>query len=96
MLSQRLDLLRASQHTTCGSPCPTCQTHMRSCSGGDGYCGWATALHLSARGYRVAIVDNLCRRGFDAQLGLDTLTPIASLHQRLRTCALPPPWSTSA
>lgn len=30
-------------------------------TGGDGYCGWATALHLSARGYEVCIVDNLCR-----------------------------------
>lgn len=52
--------------------------------GGDGYCGWATALHLSARGYKVCIVDNLCRRNFDLQLGLDTLTPIASIHDRVR------------
>jgi hypothetical protein len=52
--------------------------------GGDGYCGWATALHLSARGYEVCIVDNLCRRNFDLQLGLDTLTPIASIHDRVR------------
>ncbi len=53
-------------------------------TGGDGYCGWATALHLSARGYEVCIVDNLCRRGYDLQLGLDTLTPIASIHDRIR------------
>lgn len=53
-------------------------------AGGDGYCGWATALHLSARGYKVCIVDNLCRRQFDLQLGLDTLTPIASIHDRIR------------
>lgn len=53
--------------------------------GGDGYCGWATALHLSARGYKVAIVDNLCRRSFDLQLGMDTLTPIASAHERVKT-----------
>jgi nucleoside-diphosphate-sugar epimerase len=52
--------------------------------GGDGYCGWATALHLSARGYEVCIVDNLCRRNFDLQLGLDTLTPIASIHDRVK------------
>ncbi|KAI8471689.1 MAG: UDP-sulfoquinovose synthase [Monoraphidium minutum] len=52
--------------------------------GGDGYCGWATALHLSARGYAVSIVDNLCRRQFDLTLGLDTLTPIASAHDRVR------------
>ncbi len=53
--------------------------------GGDGYCGWATALHLSARGYAVAIVDNFARRSYDVQLGLDTLTPIASPHERVRT-----------
>lgn len=54
-------------------------------AGGDGYCGWATALHLSARGYEVCIVDNLCRRQFDLTLGLDTLTPITSIHDRVRT-----------
>lgn len=37
--------------------------------GGDGYCGWASALHLSKQGYEVAIVDNMCRRLFDDQLG---------------------------
>ncbi|PKI70691.1 hypothetical protein CRG98_008924, partial [Punica granatum] len=52
--------------------------------GGDGYCGWATALHLSKKGYEVAIVDNLIRRLFDHQLGLDSLTPISSIHNRLR------------
>ena len=53
--------------------------------GGDGYCGFATALHLSARGYAVAIVDNLARRSYDAQLGMETLTPIASAHERVKT-----------
>ncbi|XVE97684.1 hypothetical protein REPUB_Repub03eG0040200 [Reevesia pubescens] len=52
--------------------------------GGDGYCGWATALHLSNKGYEVAIVDSLVRRLFDHQLGLDSLTPISSIHNRLR------------
>ncbi|XP_047094658.1 UDP-sulfoquinovose synthase, chloroplastic [Lolium rigidum] len=52
--------------------------------GGDGYCGWATALHLSNKGYEVAIVDNLVRRLFDHQLGLDSLTPIASIQNRIR------------
>jgi nucleoside-diphosphate-sugar epimerase len=51
--------------------------------GGDGYCGWATALHLSARGYEVAILDSLVRRAMDAECGFDTLTPIASIHTRL-------------
>lgn len=55
--------------------------------GGDGYCGWATALHLSARGYKVAIVDNLVRRTFDLQLGMDTLTPISSIHERVKKWA---------
>lgn len=52
--------------------------------GGDGYCGWATALHLSNKNYEVAIVDNLVRRHFDDQLGLDSLTPISSIHNRIR------------
>ncbi|MFM7877815.1 MAG: NAD-dependent dehydratase, partial [Microcystis panniformis] len=33
--------------------------------GGDGYCGWATALHLSNRGYEVGILDSLVRRYWD-------------------------------
>ncbi|PIN13226.1 UDP-glucose 4-epimerase/UDP-sulfoquinovose synthase [Handroanthus impetiginosus] len=52
--------------------------------GGDGYCGWATSLHLSNKNYEVAVVDNLVRRLFDHQLGLDSLTPIASIHNRIR------------
>ena len=52
--------------------------------GGDGYCGWATALHLSNLGYEVAIVDSLIRRHFDEQLGTQTLTPIASLKNRVK------------
>ncbi|RRT60051.1 hypothetical protein B296_00017054 [Ensete ventricosum] len=52
--------------------------------GGDGYCGWATALHLSNKGYEVAIVDNLVRRLFDHQLGIDSLTPISSIQNRVR------------
>ncbi|XP_075476985.1 LOW QUALITY PROTEIN: UDP-sulfoquinovose synthase, chloroplastic [Primulina tabacum] len=52
--------------------------------GGDGYCGWATSLHLSNKNYQVAVVDNLVRRLFDHQLGLDSLTPISSIHNRIR------------
>jgi UDP-sulfoquinovose synthase len=51
--------------------------------GGDGYCGWATALHLSNRGYEVAILDNLARRHWDDKLGVTTLTPIAPIHKRI-------------
>jgi len=52
--------------------------------GGDGYCGWATALYLSNRGHSVAIVDNFCRRQWDHELGVQTLTPIRTLSERLR------------
>jgi len=52
--------------------------------GGDGYCGWATALHLSNKGYDVGILDSLVRRFWDAQLGAETLTPIASIQQRIQ------------
>ncbi len=51
--------------------------------GGDGYCGWATALYLSDRGYEVAIVDSLIRRHWDQTLGVDTLTPIAPILHRI-------------
>jgi UDP-sulfoquinovose synthase len=51
--------------------------------GGDGYCGWATALYLSARGNDVAIVDNFIRRMWDHELGAQTLTPIRPLAERL-------------
>jgi UDP-sulfoquinovose synthase len=51
--------------------------------GGDGYCGWATALYLSERGYEVAILDSLVRRHWDAELCIQTLTPIAPIQQRI-------------
>ncbi|MDD3838502.1 MAG: NAD-dependent dehydratase, partial [Phenylobacterium sp.] len=51
--------------------------------GGDGFCGWPTALHLSARGWEVAIVDNLSRRRIDEELGVQSLTPIRPLPERL-------------
>lgn len=52
--------------------------------GGDGYCGWATALHLSKKGYDVGILDNLVRRHWDMTLGVETLTPIAPIQQRIQ------------
>ncbi len=51
--------------------------------GGDGYCGWATALYLSKKGHSVAIVDNFARRLWDHELGVQTLTPIRPLSDRL-------------
>jgi UDP-sulfoquinovose synthase len=52
--------------------------------GGDGYCGWATALYLSQKGHSVAIIDNYVRRLWDHELGAQTLTPIRPLADRLR------------
>ena len=52
--------------------------------GGDGYCGWATALYLSNRGHSVAIIDNFVRRLWDHELGVQSLTPIRPLADRLR------------
>jgi UDP-sulfoquinovose synthase len=52
--------------------------------GGDGYCGWATALYLSNKGHAVAIVDNFIRRQWDHELGVQTLTPIRILSDRLK------------
>ena len=52
--------------------------------GGDGYLGWPTALYLSRRGHQVGIVDNFARRGYDVELGVGSLVPIADLDQRVR------------
>ncbi|MEI7931499.1 MAG: NAD-dependent epimerase/dehydratase family protein, partial [Alphaproteobacteria bacterium] len=51
--------------------------------GGDGFCGWPTALHLSAKGHEVAIVDNLSRREIDEELEVQSLTPITPIETRL-------------
>ena len=51
--------------------------------GGDGYLGWPTALHLSALGHRVTVVDNLVRREYDTEMGVDSLVPIFSLPERV-------------
>jgi UDP-sulfoquinovose synthase len=51
--------------------------------GGDGYCGWATALHLANKGYEVGVLDSLIRRHWDNELGVATLTPIASIQERI-------------
>ena len=51
--------------------------------GGDGFCGWPTALYLSRRGHDVLIVDNLSRRKIDIDLGVNSLTPISDIKERL-------------
>ena len=51
--------------------------------GGDGFCGWPTALHLSQAGHDVTIVDNLSRRFIDVELEVESLTPIQPIHERI-------------
>ncbi|UOQ42931.1 NAD-dependent epimerase/dehydratase family protein [Halobacillus salinarum] len=52
-------------------------------AGGDGFCGWPTALYLSKQGHEVTIVDNLSRRKIDDELRSNSVTPIASLEDRV-------------
>jgi UDP-sulfoquinovose synthase len=51
--------------------------------GGDGFCGWPTALHLSKLGHEVTIVDDLSRRKIDIELEVESLTPIRPISVRL-------------
>ncbi len=51
--------------------------------GGDGFCGWPTSLHLSARDHDVVIADNFARRNADIELDAHSLTPITPLPTRL-------------
>lgn len=52
--------------------------------GGDGFIGWPASLHLANRGHEVAIVDNLSRRQIDLELGVQSLTPIESIQERIK------------
>lgn len=53
-------------------------------AGGDGFCGWPTALYLSKQGHDVAILDSSIRREWDEELHSNSITPIASLDERVR------------
>ena len=53
-------------------------------AGGDGFCGWPTALYLSQKGHEVTIVDNLVRRDIDEELGSNSVTPILPLEERVK------------
>lgn len=54
--------------------------------GGDGYLGWPLALKLSSRypTASITLVDNLARRRMVAEVGGNSITPIADPHERLR------------
>ena len=51
--------------------------------GADGYLGWPTSLHLSARGHEVIAIDNLIRRRWDTYCGTHSLVPISSMDRRI-------------
>lgn len=52
-------------------------------AGGDGFCGWPTALYLSSQGHEIFIADNYSRRGWDEELGTNSLTAISDLPTRV-------------
>lgn len=52
--------------------------------GGDGFCGWPTALHFSSLGHDVVIVDNLSRRNIARELQATSLVPISSIGDRIQ------------
>ncbi len=52
--------------------------------GGDGYLGWPTAMHLTAKGHEVAVVDNYLRRRLSREEDVETLFEAPNLHERAR------------
>lgn len=50
--------------------------------GGDGYLGWPTAMHFSARGFEVTVVDNYFRRSACTELDTGMLYHIPTLIER--------------
>jgi len=53
--------------------------------GGDGYLGWPTAMRFSGKGNEVGVVDNFARRRWVEEAGSHSLTPIATLEERIET-----------
>jgi UDP-sulfoquinovose synthase len=51
--------------------------------GGDGYLGWPMAMHFSAKGDDVMIVDNFVKRRIELENGIQPLEPIPTLHRRV-------------
>lgn len=51
--------------------------------GGDGYLGWPTAMHFSARGHDVGVLDNMIKRQWEAEVGAEPLFPIPTLARRI-------------
>jgi UDP-sulfoquinovose synthase len=52
--------------------------------GGDGYLGWPTAMYFSARGHDVAVADNMIKRFWEAEIGVEPLVAVPTLHSRVK------------
>ena len=52
--------------------------------GGDGYLGWPTAMHLSAHGHDVTVVDNYLRRQIAQEEDSEPLRELPNLNERAR------------
>jgi len=50
--------------------------------GGDGYLGWPTAMHLSAKGHEVIAVDNYLRRNLSREENCEALYEVPNLQRR--------------
>ena len=53
--------------------------------GVDGYLGWPTALHFSARGHQVVGIDNGAKRRWEASTIAHPLMPLPQMPERVRT-----------
>ena len=51
--------------------------------GGDGYLGWPTAMHLSSKGHKVAVVDNYLRRRLCKEEDVAPLFEVPDLQERV-------------
>ena len=51
--------------------------------GGDGFCGWPTALKLAKANHEILIIDNLSRRLIDEELSSKSLTKIKTIKERI-------------
>lgn len=52
--------------------------------GGDGYLGWPTAMHFSARGDQVMVADNFAKRHWELEQGIEPLLAVPTLHTRVK------------
>lgn len=52
--------------------------------GGDGYLGWPTAMHLTAHGHTVGVVDNYLRRNLCREENVEPLFDVPNLNERVK------------